>query len=86
MPKVVRKIGETMRAIETKAVVSPDGTLTARVPADIQSGEHQVVPVIEEKRLNEKKRPLKKFPVILVGEWPADLSLRREGLYDESES
>ena len=36
-----------MRTIETQATLTPDGTLTARVPADIPPGGHQVVIVID---------------------------------------
>ena len=71
-----------MRTIETTATVLEDGTLTAKVPPDIPAGEYRVVLVIEEKP-SHKVRPPLNLPVIHVGEWPANLSLRREDMYDD---
>ncbi len=72
-----------MRTIETTASVSPDGTLTARVPPDIAPGEHEVVLVIAERAAGRKRRPPLRLPVHHWGPWPANLSLRREDLYDD---
>ena len=60
--------------------------LLARVRAVIQSvvvqsGEDVSLPDQEEGAVNPK--PRKDFPVIQAGSWPADLSLRREDIYDE---
>jgi hypothetical protein len=75
-----------MKSIETIAIVSKDGKITAQLPLDIPEGEHQVVIVIDEKLLieetkkKEKKAPLKfsAYPVGLVSE---SLTFRREDLY-----
>lgn len=72
-----------MRAIETTASITPDGTLTARVPSDIPPGEHRVVLVIEEAPAARPKSALTEFPVIHVGKWPEGLSLRREDIYGD---
>ena len=72
-----------MRTIETRGTVSPDGQLSVRVPADIPPGEHQVVVVIEEQTVARGNRPLPAFPVLDLGPWPGDLSLRREDLYGD---
>lgn len=77
-----------MKAIETTATVTADGFLTVQLPPDIPSGEYQVVLVIDEKPLTEKpvtkeKRPPLNFPVHNCGPWPANLSLRREDMYDD---
>jgi hypothetical protein len=37
-----------VRAIETRATVTPDGKLLAEVPADVPPGEHHVVLVIQD--------------------------------------
>ncbi|MGH2351784.1 MAG: hypothetical protein ACRDI2_11690 [Chloroflexota bacterium] len=73
-----------MKAIETMALVSPDGTLTARVPPDVAPGEHHVVLVIDGQPPQQQKRPPLNLPKIHVGAWPADLSLRREDMYGDA--
>ncbi len=60
--------------------------LLARVRAAIQSvvvqsGEDVSLPSREEGTVNPP--PQEDFPVIQAGSWPADLSLRREDIYDE---
>lgn len=60
--------------------------LLARVRAAIQSvvvqsGEDVSLPSREEGTVNPPSR--EDFPVIQAGSWPADLSLRREDIYDE---
>ena len=72
-----------MRMIETTAMVTPDGMLTVQVPPDIQPGEHQVILQIDERPDAKEHRPPLDFPVISVGQWPANLSLRREDMYDD---
>lgn len=77
-----------MKTIEITATVTEDGKLTVQLPSDIPPGEHQIVLVIDEKPVPEKsstqkKRPPLDFPVIHVGSWPANLSLRREDMYDD---
>jgi len=77
-----------MKAIATTATVTADGKITVQLPPDIPEGEHEVVVVISEKSLPKKqvtqeKRPPLDFPVIHVGSWPADLSLRREDMYGD---
>jgi hypothetical protein len=72
-----------MRAIETTATVTEDGRLTVQVPPDIPSGEHDVVIVLGPRvGLPHERLPLN-FPVHDSGPWPADLSLRREDMYDD---
>lgn len=77
-----------MKTIETIATVTADGKITLQLPADIPPGEHQVVVIIDEKPLQEleilkEKRPLLDFPVIHVGSWSENLSLRREDMYGD---
>ncbi len=74
-----------MKTIETTATVTPDGTLTARIPGDIAPGQHSVVIVIDEavgETAADRTSKLP-FPVIDVGEWPGDFSLRREDIYGD---
>ena len=72
-----------MRTIETTATVTSDGKMTVQIPPDIPEGEHRVVVVIEEQPVKKEKRPPLDFPVISVGSWPENLSLRREDMYDD---
>lgn len=72
-----------MRTIETTAVVTSEGTLTLQVPPDISPGEHRVVIVIEKQLVQKEKRPPLDLPAHDYGPWPANLSLRREDMYDE---
>jgi hypothetical protein len=78
---VSSKPGGNMRTIETTAVIEPNGKLILQLPSDIPPGQHRVVVVIEEQPI--LKKPPLEFPVIDVGAWPENLSLRREDLYDD---
>jgi hypothetical protein len=79
-----------MKSIETIATVTADGKITVQLPPDIPAGEHKVIVVIDEKLLpkkpetKEKRSPLD-FPVIHVGSWPENFSLRREDMYGDDE-
>ncbi|KAB8315539.1 hypothetical protein SD81_029570 [Tolypothrix campylonemoides VB511288] len=77
-----------MKTIETIATVTADGKITVQLPPDIPAGKHKVVVVIDEQPLVEKqvtkeKRSPLDFPVIHVGSWPENLSLRREDMYGD---
>ena len=72
-----------MKTIETTATVTSDGKMTVQVPPDIPEGEHRVVVVIEEQPIKKETQSLADFPVHDYGPWPANLSLRREDMYDE---
>ena len=72
-----------MRTIETTATVTNNGKLTIQIPPDIEPGEHKIVIVIEEQPIRKETRPPLDFPVMSVGSWPENLSLRREDMYDE---
>ncbi|MFB2980580.1 hypothetical protein [Microseira sp. BLCC-F43] len=76
-----------MKAIATTVIVTADGKITLQLPPDIPPGEHQVVLVIDEQPappelVTKKERPPLNFPVDSYGSWPADLSLKREDMYD----
>ncbi len=72
-----------MRTIETTATITAEGTLTVQVPPDIPPGPHRIVVVIDDQPDVPDARTLRYFPVIHVGAWPADLSLRRGDMYDD---
>jgi hypothetical protein len=73
-----------MRTIETTATVAPDGTLIVQVPPDVTPGTHQIVLVIDDWSREAPESQLDAFPVISVGAWPPDLSLRREDIYGDT--
>ena len=72
-----------MRTIETMVMVTDDGKITVHLPPDIPPGEHHVVMVIDEQPVKKGKRPPLDFPVMSVGSWPENLSLRSEDMYEE---
>jgi len=55
-----------MKSVEAVASVSPEGTLTAHVPPEIEPGEHKVMILIEESQKTTKKRPPLDFPVPIL--------------------
>lgn len=71
-----------MRTLELIGQVERDGRLIVQLPSDILPGEHQIVLVIDERRLTPSEaRALDDFPVDDYGPWPEGLSLRREDMY-----
>ncbi len=78
-----------MITIEGIATILPDGTITvqAETALDLPPGEHRIVMVIEQSladaQLVPKKKSILDVPVIHVGSWPDNLSLRREDMYGD---
>lgn len=76
-----------MRAIETEATVTEEGTLIIPVPDDISPGQHHVVVVIEGQNENAPK-PSSKLPLKLkIMRWenyPDHFTFRREDIYGDS--
>jgi hypothetical protein len=73
-----------MRTIETTAVVTPDHTITVKVPEDIPPGEVRVVVVVE----NGAPLPIpgeltSKWGMIDLGPWPEGFTASREQLYGD---
>ena len=74
-----------MKTIETIATVDENRRMTVQLPPDIPPGEHRVVLVIDDKApAGAQNEPAGfEFPVDAWGAELADLSLRREDLYDD---
>jgi hypothetical protein len=72
-----------MKAVEATATVSRDGTLTVSVPVELEPGQHRVVVVVEEAQVHQGARAPLRLPTLKVGQWPQDLSLRREDVYGD---
>ena len=71
-----------MKTIETRVMVKEAGTVTVPLPPGVSPGEHDVLVVIDEGEAKPKRKDFD-FPVISVGKWPEDLSLRREDMYND---
>lgn len=72
-----------MKTVETIAIIAEDGTMVVHLPPDIPRGKRRVVLVIDDQAVAESPTQRADFPVIDVGPWPNELSLRREDMYDE---
>jgi hypothetical protein len=74
-----------MRTIETTAIITADGGLALPdlpLLLNLPPGPRRVVLVIDEALTLEAAAPPTDFPVVEVGPWPDNLSLRREDMYD----
>ncbi|KYC39827.1 hypothetical protein WA1_28050 [Scytonema hofmannii PCC 7110] len=72
-----------MKTLHTTAKVNDSGQLTVDIPVNMSQGEYQLVLVIEERPVEKQKTTLQDFPVISIGSWPENLSLRREDMYGD---
>ena len=72
-----------MRTIGTTVTIGADRKLSLQLPPDITPGQYHIVLITEEHPVTVEKHSLLDFPIIDTGEWPKDLSLRREDLYHD---
>jgi hypothetical protein len=74
-----------MRTVETTATISEDRHLTVLIPPDVPLGTYKILVVLEEPPalIEDADNGLDDFPVIDLGPWPENLSLRREDMYDD---
>jgi hypothetical protein len=79
----MERLTKYMKAIEATATVSRDGTLTVSIPVELEPGQHRVVVVVEEAPVHQKAPAPLDLPTLKVGQWPKDLSLRREDIYGD---
>ena len=70
-----------MRALEVTITVEQDGTMQVQSPVDLPPGTHAAVLVVDQP--SPARPPKPPFPVIDVGPWPSDLSLRRKDMYGD---
>jgi molybdopterin-guanine dinucleotide biosynthesis protein A len=77
-----------IRTIETVVAIDDDRRLIVQLPADVLVGLHRVALVLDE--VVEHAEPadavaagLWRFPVVECAQWPADMPLTREELYDD---
>lgn len=73
-----------MKRVQTTATVTQDGRLTIPAPLGIPPGEHRVTIELDDQPVTLPEAVNGELPVLHCGEWPKDLSLRREDLYDDA--
>jgi len=72
-----------VKTIETDAIVTNEGQLNLNVSVDLAPGQYKVVLVVEENTAQTPKQNRLNLPVIDVGPWPENFSLRREDMYGD---
>jgi hypothetical protein len=77
-----------IRTIETVVTIDDDRRLIVQLPADVPVGLHRVALVLDE--VGDHTGPVDagtagswRFPVVECAQWPADMPLTREELYDD---
>ena len=79
----IGSVSYSMQTITTRATITEDGHLTARIPVSAKPGEYDVMLIIPDApEATTPNRSLDDFPVHDSGPWPEGLSLRREDMYD----
>ena len=74
-----------MRTIETVVNIETDRKLVMQLPEDVPVGIHRVVAILEEAVAPPTGDAATdwKFPVLTNAQWPVDMPLRREEMYDD---
>jgi hypothetical protein len=76
------------RTIETVVKIGEDRRLIVQLPADVPVGTHHVVAILDE-ATHESPQAASgttgawTFPVLANAQWPADMPLTREEMYDD---
>jgi hypothetical protein len=77
-----------IRTIEAIVKIDEDRRLVVQLPSDVPVGRHRVVAILDE----TPEEPLQAadsavvpwtFPVLTNANWPADMPLTREEMYDD---
>lgn len=77
-----------IRTIEAIVKIDEDRRLVVQLPSDVPVGRHRVVAVLDEATeesldtANGVTSPWT-FPVVANAQWPADMPLTREEMYDD---
>lgn len=72
-----------MIRIEGSGKVAEDRKLVIQLPLDVPPGEHTYIVVLDAQQITPEEEAGLGFPIIHVDHWPANLSLRREDMYDD---
>jgi hypothetical protein len=73
--------------IETTVQIEADRKVTVQLPPSVPLGRHRVVTVVTEAPDETAIKPAEstslEFPVIANAQWPADMPMNREELYND---
>ena len=75
-----------MITVEIEAIVPEDRKVVVQLPVEVEPGQHRIRVEVDAQPvepISDEERAALGFPIIHVDSWPADLSLRREDMYDE---
>lgn len=73
-----------MISIRCQTTVDEIRRAVVQLPSDVALGTHEIIVVIDEKDSKERSEQMMAIPTMSVGTWPANLSLRRDDLYDDN--
>jgi hypothetical protein len=72
-----------LKTIETDATVTDDGKIIMDIKlSEIPPGKYRILMMADETKSENKNQTSLNFPTVDV-EWPENLSLRREDMYNE---
>lgn len=72
-----------MKALEYDVLVDENHTAVIHLPEDIPPGRHTLCIILQEQKAAPHDECPETLPTITVTQWPENLSLRREGIYDD---
>ncbi|MGQ0634509.1 MAG: hypothetical protein ACT4QC_07860 [Planctomycetaceae bacterium] len=73
-----------VRTIESVVEIQEDRRMVVQLPADVPLGKHRVVTVLDERIVDAESNKVADwmFPVLKDAQWPHDMPLTREEMYD----
>jgi hypothetical protein len=71
-----------MKSLECDVMVDENHTAVVHLPDEISPGHHTLHIILHEQDSVLREECPEVFPTVTSSQWPQDLSLRREDLYD----
>lgn len=72
-----------MKSLECNVLVDQNHTALIHLPAEIAPGLHTLRIILQEDNAVPQEESPDTFPTIKTLQWPEELSLRRESIYDD---
>ncbi len=75
-----------MHDVRTRIRVNGDQTISGIAPPEVPPGEHEITIIVTPASAGQPpKKPfdVNDLPVVDLGPWPKEVSLRREDIYDD---
>lgn len=72
-----------MKSLECDVLVDKNHTALIHLPDEIPPGRHTLRIILQEDNAVLPEESPKTFPTIKTIQWPEELSLRRESIYDD---